>query len=146
GISLANERGQKQDLLMKSTPLPAPVFFTAKAASALAIALISIIVLGLFAAVVAGVQLSASQWLTLGWRAMLCSIPFIGLGFALGYLAGPNSAPAVTNLIYLPTAFASGLFFPLRLLPPLLSQIARSPPPSRAAQLGEYPGVGWPHC
>jgi len=135
GISLANERGQKQDLLMKSTPLPAPVFFTAKAASALAIALISIIVLGLFAAVVAGVQLSASQWLTLGWRAMLCSIPFIGLGFALGYLAGPNSAPAVTNLIYLPTAFASGLFFPLRLLPHFLQQIAPYLPLYRAGQL-----------
>src|SRR5436189_3689461 len=135
GISLAKERGQKQDLLMKSTPLPAPVFFTAKAASALAIALISIIVLGLFAAVVAGVQLSASQWLTLGWRAMLCSIPFIGLGFALGYLAGPNSAPAVTNLIYLPTAFASGLFFPLRLLPHFLQQIAPYLPLYRAAHL-----------
>src|SRR5205823_1401380 len=135
GISLANERGQKQDLLMKSTPLPARVFFTAKAASALAIALISIIVLGLFAAVVAGVQLSASQWLTLGWRAMLCSIPFIGLGFALGYLAGPNSAPAVTNLIYLPTAFASGLFFPLRLLPHFLQQIAPYLPLYRAAHL-----------
>src|SRR2546430_1205158 len=41
GISLANERGQKQDLLMKSTPLPAPVYFTAKALSALAVASIS---------------------------------------------------------------------------------------------------------
>src|SRR5438105_13805622 len=74
GISLANERGQKQDLLMQSTPLPAPVFFTAKAASALAIALISIIVLGLFAAVVAGVLLSASPWLALGGLAVLGSI------------------------------------------------------------------------
>src|SRR5438105_1789182 len=105
GISLANERGQKQDLLMQSTPLPAPVFFTAKALSALAIALISIVVLGLFAAVAAGVQLDASQWLTLGARAMLCSIPFIALACALGFLAGPNSAPASTNLIYLPSAF-----------------------------------------
>jgi ABC-2 type transport system permease protein len=135
GISLANERGQKQDLLMKSTPLPAPVYFTAKALSALAIALISIVVLGLFAAIAGGVHLNASQLLTLGVRAMLCSIPFIGLGFALGYLAGPNSAPAVTNLIYLPTAFASGLFFPLRLLPNFLQNIAPYLPLYRAAHL-----------
>src|SRR6266702_4360724 len=45
GISLANERGQKQDLLMQSTPLPAPVFFVAKALSALVIAFISLAVL-----------------------------------------------------------------------------------------------------
>ncbi len=31
GISLANERGQKQDLLMQSTPLPPVVYFVAKA-------------------------------------------------------------------------------------------------------------------
>jgi len=143
GISLANERGQKQDLLMKSTPLPAPVFFTAKALSALVVAFISITVLGLFAAVAAGVQLTASEWSTLAVRAMLCSIPFIGLGFALGYLAGPNSAPAVTNLIYLPTAFASGLFFPLRFLPHFLQQIAPYLPLYRAAQL-VWDSVGAP--
>ena len=135
GISLANERGQKQDLLMKSTPLPAPVYFFAKALSALAIALMSIVVLSLFAAAAGGVHLSAWQWLTLGARAMACSIPFIGLGFALGYLAGPNSAPAVTNLIYLPTAFASGLFFPLQLLPQFLRDIAPYLPLYRAAHL-----------
>ena len=135
GISLANERGQKQDLLMKSTPLPAPIYFAAKALSALAIALIAIVVLGLFAAVAAHVQLTTGQWGTLGLRAMLCSIPFIGLGFALGYVAGPNSAPAVTNLIYLPTAFASGLFFPLRLLPHFLQNVAPYLPLYRAAQL-----------
>ena len=135
GISLANERGQKQDLLMKSTPLPAPVYFFAKALSALAIALMSIVVLSFFAAAAGGVHLGASQWLTLGARAMLCSIPFIGLGFALGYLAGPNSAPAVTNLIYLPTAFASGLFFPLQLLPQFLRDIAPYLPLYRAAHL-----------
>jgi ABC-2 type transport system permease protein len=135
GISIANERGQKQDLLMQSTPLPAPVFFIAKALSALVIALISLFVLSLLAYVAGGVRLDASQWLTLAWRAMLCSIPFIGLGFALGYIAGPNSAPAVTNLIYLPTAFASGLFFPLRLLPQVLQNIAPYLPLYRGAQL-----------
>lgn len=135
GISLANERGQKQDLLMKATPLPAPVFFVAKSLSALVIAFISIVVLGVFAQLTAHVNLSASEWLTLGVRAMLCSIPFIGLGFALGYLASPNSAPAVTNLVYLPTAFASGLFFQLSLLPKFLQDIAPYLPLYRAARL-----------
>lgn len=143
GISIANERGQKQDLLMQSTPLPAPVFFVAKAISALVVAAMALAVLSIFASVAGGVSLSGSQWVTLAVRAMLCSIPFIGLGFALGYIAGPNSAPAVTNLIYLPTAFASGLFFPLRFLPHILSQIAPYLPLYRGAQL-VWDAVGAP--
>ncbi|MFI5282262.1 MAG: ABC transporter permease [Candidatus Dormibacterales bacterium] len=135
GISLANERGQKQDLLMQSTPLPPLVFFVAKTLSALAIAFIALVVLSILAYAAGGAHLTASQWFTLGLRAMLCSIPFVGLGFGLGYLAGPNSAPAVTNLIYLPTAFASGLFFPLNLLPEFLRNIAPYLPLYRGAQL-----------
>ncbi len=143
GISLANERGQKQDLLMQSTPLPAGVYFVAKAISALVIALIALLVLCLFAAIAGGVNLTTEQWLTLLGRSMLCSVPFIGLGFALGYLAGPNSAPAVTNLIYLPTAFASGLFFPLNLLPHFLQNVAPYLPLYRGAQL-VWDSVGAP--
>jgi len=143
GISLANERGQKQDVLMQATPLPAAVYFVAKALSALVIAVMAVIVLGVLAWGAGGAHLSASQWLTLGLRAMLCSIPFIGLGFGLGYLASPNSAPAVTNLIYLPTAFASGLFFPLNLLPQFLRDIAPYLPLYRGAQI-VWDSVGAP--
>jgi ABC-2 type transport system permease protein len=143
GISLANERGQKQDLLMKSTPLPSWVFFFGKTISALVIAFFSLIALSLLAYIAGGAPLDMSQWVTLWWRSMLLSIPFVGLGFGLGYLAGPNSAPAVTNLIYLPTAFASGLFFPLQLLPQFLQNIAPYLPLYRAAQLG-WDSVGVP--
>lgn len=143
GISLANERGQKQDLLMQSTPLPPVVFFIAKSLSALLIAFMALVVLSVLASVAGGANLSASQWATLFARSMVCSIPFIGLGFALGYIAGPNSAPAVTNLIYLPTAFASGLFFPLNFLPKFLQNIAPYLPLYRGAQL-VWDSVGAP--
>lgn len=143
GISVANERGQKQDLLMQSTPLPPIVFFLAKTISALVIAFMALVVLSLLAYASGGAHLTASQWLTLLFRAMICSIPFVGLGFGLGYIAGPNSAPAVTNLVYLPTAFASGLFFPLNLLPQFLRDIAPYLPLYRGAQL-VWDAVGAP--
>lgn len=143
GISLANERGQKQDLLMQSTPLSPVVYFVAKTLSALVIAFMALVVLALLAQLSGGAHLTGAQWLTLFWRSMLCSIPFVGLGFGLGYIAGPNSAPAVTNLIYLPTAFASGLFFPLQLLPKFLQDIAPYLPLYRGAQL-VWDAVGAP--
>jgi ABC-2 type transport system permease protein len=49
----------------------------------------------------------------------------------------------VTNLIYLPTAFASGLFFPLRFLPEFLQSIAPYLPLYRGAQLA-WDAVGAP--
>lgn len=143
GISVANERGQKQDLLMQSTPLPPIVFFIAKTISALVIAFMALVVLSLLAYASGGAHLTSSQWLTLLLRSMLCSIPFVGLGFGLGYIAGPNSAAAVTNLVYLPTAFASGLFFPLNLLPQFLQNIAPYLPLYRGAQL-VWDSVGAP--
>jgi ABC-2 type transport system permease protein len=57
------------------------------------------------------------------------------MGLAIGYLAGPNSAPAAVNLIYLPLSFASGLWFPIDLLPKFLQRIAVYLPPYHLAQM-----------
>ncbi len=127
GISVANERGQKMDVLMRATPLPALVYLLSRCITALVFA----------------VRLEGSEWFTLAYRVLLGSIPFIALGFAIGYLAGPNSAIAVINLIYLPTAFASGLFFPKQLLPQIIQNISPYLPLYRFGQLG-WDAVGAP--
>ena len=81
-------------------------------------------------------RLDVEIWATLAFRVLLGSIPFIALGFAIGYLSGPNSAVAVINLIYLPTAFASGLFFPKQLLPEFIQRISGYLPLHFFGQLG----------
>ncbi len=135
GIGVANERGQKIDLLMRATPLPAWVYLGAKTVSAMFFGLATLLCLFAFAYVAAGVHLGAAAWSNLLWRLMLGALPFIAAGFAIGYLAGPNSAIAVVNLLYLPTAFASGLFFPPRLLPDFIQRIAPYLPLYRYGQL-----------
>ena len=143
GISVANERGMKTDLLMRATPLPPVVYLLAKCINAIVFAALTLVVLFPFAYIAAGVRLEADQWLTLASRVLLGSIPFIALGFAIGYLSGPNSAVAVVNLIYLPMAFASGLFFPKQLLPAFIQQISPYLPLFRFGQLG-WDAVGAP--
>ena len=66
---------------------------------------------------------------------VLGAIPFCALGLGLGYFAGPNSAPAIVNLIYLPMAFASGLWIPFEMLPPVVKAIAPFLPPYHLGQL-----------
>jgi ABC-2 type transport system permease protein len=143
GISVATERGMKMDLLMRATPMPPLVYLLSKCITALVFAALTLVVLFPFAYVAGGVRLDPSVWVTLASRVLLGSIPFIALGFAIGYLSGPNSAVAVINLIYLPTAFASGLFFPKQLLPSFIQSIAPYLPLHFFGQLG-WDAVGAP--
>ena len=111
GAGVAAERGRKTDVLMRATPLRPAVLFCAKTLSALP-AFATLVVL-FFGRVAGGVEPGMAAWSTLTYRLLLGSTPFIFLGFAVGYLARPTSAAPVIQLIYLPIAFASGLFVPL---------------------------------
>ena len=63
------------------------------------------------------------------------ALPFCAAGLAIGFWAGPNSAPGVVNLIYLPMAFASGLWIPFEMLPPVVRAVSPFLPPFHLAQL-----------
>jgi ABC-2 type transport system permease protein len=143
GISVATERGMKMDVLMRATPMPPWLYLLSKCFTALAFAAMTLVVLFPFAYIAGNVRLDPSVWVTLAYRVLLGSIPFIALGFAIGYLSGPNSAVAVINLIYLPTAFASGLFFPKQLLPSFIQSIAPYLPLHFFGQLG-WDAIGAP--
>ncbi|HXC75902.1 MAG TPA: ABC transporter permease [Candidatus Acidoferrum sp.] len=143
GISVATERGMKMDVLMRATPMPPWVYLLSKCITALAFAGLTLVVLFPFAYIAGNVRIDASEWATLAYRVLLGSIPFIALGFAIGYLSGPNSAVAVINLIYLPTAFASGLFFPKQLLPSFIQSISPYLPLHFFGQLG-WDAIGAP--
>lgn len=144
GITVATERGMKTDLLMRATPLPPLIYLLSRCVVALGFAALTLVVLFPFAYIAGSCSdLSASVWFTLTYRVLLGAIPFIALGLAIGYLAGPNSAIAVINLIYLPTAFASGLFFPKQLLPTFIQNLSPYLPLYRFGQLG-WDAVGAP--
>jgi ABC-2 type transport system permease protein len=137
GIGVANERGQKLDLLIRASPLPPAAYLAAKVLNALLFGLITLLVLILFARLTNSISLGVVETAALGWRLLLGSLPFIAVGFAFGYLAGPNSAVAVVNLAYLPTAFASGIFIPVGQLPDWISRISPYLP------LYRYVDIAW---
>jgi ABC-2 type transport system permease protein len=136
GVSVANERGMKMDLLMRATPLPPVIYLLAKVITAFVFGILSLVVLFGFASLVGAASLDLGTWLTMTWRLGLGALVFIAMGFAVGYLAGPNSAVVVVNFIYLPIAFASGLFFPLQLLPEFVRNISPYLPLRYYGQLG----------
>lgn len=135
GIGVATSRGQKIDLLQRATPLPAWVSIVATVVNAMVFALLALLTLFLFAFVAAGVRLDALSWLQLTFRLLLGALPLLALGMAIGYSSGPSAAPAVTNLVYLPLAFASGLFIPIEQMPDFVQRLGPFLPTYHYGQL-----------
>lgn len=135
GVGVAVERGQGWMLLKRASPMPTGAYLFAKTAMALIFSLA--IVLGLFTlgAAFGDVRLPAADWWALGAVLVAGALPFSAFGLAMGYLAGPNSAPAIANLVYLPTAFLSGLWVPIQALPEWMQAFAPWLPPYHLAEL-----------
>jgi ABC-2 type transport system permease protein len=143
GIGVAVDRGRKFDVLMRATPLRPIATMIAKLLTGAAFALLALLVLFLFAALVGGLRMETGQWIALTWRLLLGSIPFLTLGFAIGYSVSPNAAPAVVNMIALPMYFASGLFVPLDQLPSFIRSIAPYLPAYHYGQIA-WDAIGKP--
>ncbi len=136
GIGIATERSRKLDLLQRAMPLPPFVASVAQVIAAVAFALIAVLLLFVYGYVVGGVRLGALTWLDLVWRLLVGCVPMLGLGLAIGYGVGANTAPAVVNVVYLPMAFLSGIFIPFYQLPDTIQKIGQVLPTYHYAQLG----------
>lgn len=135
GVSVAVERGQGWMRLKRVSPMPPQAYFVAKVAMSTTVSALIIGALFILGATLGDVRMPATQWISLGLVLVLGALPFSAMGLAFGYLVGPNSAPAMLNLLYLPMAFASGLWIPIHQLPAFVQGIAPALPPYHFAQL-----------
>jgi ABC-2 type transport system permease protein len=135
GVSVAMERGQGWMRLKRVAPMPPLAYFVAKVVMSLAVATIIVLAMFTLGALVGGVRLDPQQWVAVGLALVAGALPFSAMGLAFGYLVGPNSAPAVLNLAWLPMAFASGLWIPISQLPDVVQSVAVALPPYHFVQL-----------
>jgi ABC-2 type transport system permease protein len=124
GVGVAVERAQGWMRLKRASPMPGTVTVLAKLATALTFSAAVVVGLLLAGVLVGGVRLPLGTAASLLGVLLLGALPFCVLGQAFGYALGPNSAPVVLNLVYLPMSFASGLWVPLHQLPPFLQALA----------------------
>ena len=148
GVSVAVERGQGWMRLKRVAPMPPLAYFVAKVVMSLAVATIIVLAMFTLGALVGGVRLDPQQWVAVGLALVAGALPFSAMGLAFGYLVGPNSAPAVLNLAWLPMAFASGLWIPIAQLPDVVQSVAVALPPYHFVQLalgtiGASEGGSW---
>jgi ABC-2 type transport system permease protein len=124
GVTVAMEREQGLLIYKRALPMPPGAYLFAKMAMAIAFAMMISLLLATLAATLGGVELHASQWLLLWVVNVVGVLPFAALGLFIGTLVGGQGAPAVVNLLYLPMAFLSGLWLPLKLLPAWIAKLA----------------------
>jgi ABC-2 type transport system permease protein len=135
GVGVAVERGQGWMLLKRASPMPLGAYFAAKIAMSALFGALIIAMLYTLGAVFGGVEMPLSSWALLAVVHIAGALPFCAMGLALGTAAGPNSAPAIVNIVYLPMGFLSGLWIPIDALPDLIQKIARALPAYHYAQL-----------
>jgi ABC-2 type transport system permease protein len=135
GIGIAMERGQGWLLVKRASPMPPAAYFAAKVAMSMLFAGVIALLLFAVAATLGGVRLPLATWGALAGTLVVGAVPFCALGCAIGALAGPNSAPAIVNLLHLPMSFASGLWIPFEYLPPAVRAISPLLPPYHFARL-----------
>ncbi len=124
GVSLALERDGGLLTLKRALPMPPAAYLIGKMAMAMLVAAAIAALLLALALFVAHVPLTAAQVSRLFVLQIAGVVPFCALGLLLGTLIKGQGAPAFVNMIYLPMAFLSGLWFPLSIMPKFLQQIA----------------------
>ena len=139
GVGLAVERGQGWLLFKRATPMPPLAPYVGKLAMCLLFGTLMVGSLFTLGATAGGVRLPLATWLTLAGVQVAGAVPFAAFGLAIGYWAGPNSAPAIINLISLPAAFGSGMWIPIQMMPVVVKKIALFLPSYHYAQLALKP-------
>jgi ABC-2 type transport system permease protein len=132
---LAAERGLGWLQVKRASPMPPLAYFAGKIAMSMIFSGVVVVLLLALGIGFGGVQLSVLDIAKLVTTLVAGSLPFCAMGLAIGYFVGPNSAPAVINMIYLPLSFCSGLWVPLMFLPHFMQQLAKFLPPYHLAQL-----------
>jgi ABC-2 type transport system permease protein len=132
---LASDRGLGWLQVKRASPMPPFAYFTAKVVTSMLFSTIVVAALFSLGIALGGVRMPVATFAKLLGTLVAGSLPFSAMGLAVGYFAGPNSAPPTINLIYLPMSFCSGLWVPFMFLPKIVRQIALVLPPYHLSQL-----------
>jgi ABC-2 type transport system permease protein len=124
GVSLALERDSGLLTLKRALPMPPGAYLLGKMLMAVCVAAVVGAILLALALGVSHAPLAPAQVGTLLLVDALGVLPFCALGLLVGTLLKGQGAPGLLNMIYLPMAFLSGLWFPLQMMPAFLRALA----------------------
>lgn len=135
GVYVANERGQGWLRIKRVSPMPILVYFLAKAAMAVTFSALVTGIILLIGLLADSIEFTLTQSILLLVLTALSTIPYCMIGLLCGFVASPNSAHAVVNILYLPLLFLGGIIIPFDVLPSYVQSIAICTPVFHSTQL-----------
>ena len=146
GVSLSGELSAGWLELKRASPMPPLAYLLAKCTTAMAFGVIIVSILSMLGITLGHVHLTLPEYASMIGLTLAGAIPFASMGLLLALIVPFNSAPGITNMIYLPMSFCGGLWLPIKFLPAILQKIAPVLPTYHLAQLMVrslgYPSTG----
>ena len=142
GAVVATERTGGWLRLLRSSPLPIPLYLMGRVGAALVFSAVCLLCLYTFAHFAAGVTLSLALSISVAVKLLLAMVPLIALGLCIGFLATPQAAQILANIVSVVMSFASGLFTPLNEMPTFVQRLAPFLPPYHVREIGANAATG----
>lgn len=141
-FAISNERAAGWNRQLRVTPLTGSGYLLSKIVSALAVALVTIVLLFAVAIIGMGARLDPGNWLLAGVGIWIGVIPFTLIAIAIGQFAKPEFAQPLFLIIFLGMAVLGGLWVPLQIFPAWFVSIAQVVPSYWLNRLGQMGALG----
>lgn len=142
GVGWAQDRAGAWDRYVRTLPGPAWERIAARLVTAVFVLILALLVLVAVALAFTPLALPWTDAGRLAGALALGALPLILAGVAFGALASAKSSVALANLIVLPLAYASGLWFRPDSLPEPVQAVSWVLPPRQAAELAWAAALG----
>lgn len=137
-ISVATERSQGWNKLLRTTPINVVLYLGSKFLIVMLTTIISFLVLCAVAVLVGNVHMALSTWLTLFGLMVVGMIPFAFAGLFLGFIGSSSLSQIISIVVTLLLSFTSGLFIPLQFMPAFIRNLAPYLPTYHLGQIAWY--------
>ncbi|HYW53396.1 MAG TPA: ABC transporter permease [Dongiaceae bacterium] len=135
GVGIASDRVSPWESYMRTLPIPGSARFLARLASAIVFAGAAASLVCLLGATAGHVAIPALGWVELAATLLGGGIVFGLVGIAIGYWTSAKAAVPIANLVYLPLAYAGGLWIPPQMLPSFVATISPFTPTRQYGEL-----------
>lgn len=135
GVGLAADLAAGWLDLKRASPMPPFAYVLAKCCSAVVFGILIVTLLAAIGITLGHVQLSPGEFARMVALTVTGVVPFVCMGLCLALLVPFQSAPGITNMIYLPMSFCGGLWVPLMFLPRFMQTLAVLMPTYHLGQL-----------
>lgn len=127
-FNIVTERSIGWNRQLRVTPLSGTGYMVSKVVSALAVSLVSIVLLMVVAVVVLRADLSFAGWAMAALGLWFGVIPFAFIAVLIGQFAKPQFAQPLFMIVFFGMAIIGGLWIPLQIIPGWVSNIAQVVP------------------